>query len=71
MHVHGYRSNIRNKLKRQGCMKQHRAPEKGSAKKIKRSKLAQRQGVRKTNSKSRASNFSEEIRSSVKFRDFA
>lgn len=52
-------------------MKQYRAPEKGSAKKIKRRKLTQRQGVRKTNNKSRASNFSEEIRSSVKFRDFA
>lgn len=69
MHVHGYRSNTRNKVKRQGCMKQYRAPEKDSAKKIKRGKLAQEQSVRKTNNRSGASHFSE-IRSSVKFRDF-
>lgn len=55
------------RLKHKVHMKKYTAPERGSAKK--KSKLAQSQGVKKTNNRTGPSKFSE-IRRSVKFRDF-
>lgn len=71
MYVHGYRSNTRNKVKRQGMHETVQSTRESFSQK-KRSKLAQRQGVRKTKNRTGASKFSEEeIRNSLKFRDFA
>lgn len=71
MDVHGYRSNTRNKVKRQGMYETVLNTRESFSQK-KRSKLTPRQGVRKTKNRTGASKFSEEeIRRSVTFRDFA
>lgn len=69
MYVHGYRSNTRNKVKRQGMYETVQSnTERFSQKK-------EEQAGPKTrcqeDNRSGSSNFSEEIRSSVKFRDFS